>query len=315
MAWELALDRLDHRAILLSAVPVYVGRGPSNDLVLTDATVSTRHAAFWADSAGAHVEDLKSRNGTLINGRPLTGVASLKSGDTVRLGDTVELVVRANRRQNAVSQRGYLIVEASRGIAVPVRSTRVRIGPDAEPQLRVSAVDPVELVFRDDGIWVNRDGDYTSLALDTVVEIGDHAFQVRESKGVTAPTQETTDAPFPYVLDASLSGSRPIARLLHRETGAQLEVTAGTRVTLWWQLAQAVVRDRASGILRSEVGWCDARDLRVGVWGRSAADMEEKLNVLIHRARKELKDTGFDGAVIERRSAQVRAYVAEAKTT
>lgn len=315
MRWELGWDQVDARSVALSSTPVYVGRGPNNDVVLTDATVSTRHAALWVDSAGVRIEDLKSRNGTTINGRPLAGIVGLKSGDRVCFGDGVELVIRGVRDQvRSAAARAYLLVDASRNIAVPVRDSRVRIGPDAESQLRTRGPDAAEVVFRDDGIWLNRSGDYSLLQPDEPFDVGEHSYVVQESVGEVAPTVAMSDAPFPYVLHATLSKPRAVARMSHRESGGEVLITAGTRVALLWQLMQGIVRDQASGVLLSERGWCDARDLRVGVWGKSAADSEERLNVLIHRVRKDLEDGGFSGAVIERRLSQVRAYVAEVVT-
>lgn len=315
MRWELAWDQVDARAVVLSTTPVYVGRGPGNDVVLTDSTVSTRHAALWVDSSGVRLEDLKSRNGTSVNGRPLAGIGTLRSGDRVCFGECAELVVRGVRDRFRPSlSKAYLLVDTSQNIAVPVRDARVRIGPDAEPQLRIRGDDSAEVVFRDDGVWLNRNGDHTLIEPDTPFMVGDHSFVIREIKGAVSPTVAVSDAPFPYVLHASLSGPRPVARLSHREMEQELVVTAGTRVALLWQLMQGIVRDQSRGVLLNERGWCDARDLRVGVWGKAAADNEERLNVLIHRVRKDLEDGGFSGAVIERRQSQVRAYVAEVST-
>jgi pSer/pThr/pTyr-binding forkhead associated (FHA) protein len=41
-----------------------------------------------------YVEDLGSRNGTLLNGEPLTHAAQLRRGDQVQFGQTVAEAVR-----------------------------------------------------------------------------------------------------------------------------------------------------------------------------------------------------------------------------
>ena len=51
----------------LSSSPRYLGRAHTNDLVLADASVSSRHAAVFTSAGRAFVEDLGSRNGTLVN--------------------------------------------------------------------------------------------------------------------------------------------------------------------------------------------------------------------------------------------------------
>jgi hypothetical protein len=61
-----------------------LGRDPACDIVLDDPRVSKRHASLlWADE-GWTLEDLDSKNGTLINGRPAGGY--VRHGDWISLG-------------------------------------------------------------------------------------------------------------------------------------------------------------------------------------------------------------------------------------
>ncbi|MFZ5468459.1 MAG: FHA domain-containing protein [Myxococcota bacterium] len=66
-----------------------VGRLPDCDLVVDDPSVSKRHANIhWlADEQRAAVEDLKSSNGTLLNGDELHMRMYLKDGDNLTFGD------------------------------------------------------------------------------------------------------------------------------------------------------------------------------------------------------------------------------------
>jgi pSer/pThr/pTyr-binding forkhead associated (FHA) protein len=51
---------------------VRLGRGPENDLVVDDGTLSRAHLVFYRDPAGLWtVRDAGSRNGTLVEGAPL----------------------------------------------------------------------------------------------------------------------------------------------------------------------------------------------------------------------------------------------------
>lgn len=69
---------------------VLVGRDESGGLVLTDASVSRRHARLTCDGNGEiAVTDLGSTNGTAVNGLPVER-ATLKPGDHVEFG-TVSL--------------------------------------------------------------------------------------------------------------------------------------------------------------------------------------------------------------------------------
>lgn len=65
-----------------------IGRGEENGLVLQDGFVSNRHARVLASGDGWWVEDLGSRNGTLVNGRRIRGRRRLSSGDQLTVGCT-----------------------------------------------------------------------------------------------------------------------------------------------------------------------------------------------------------------------------------
>jgi RND superfamily putative drug exporter len=65
-----------------------IGRWSDNDIVLDDAKVSRCHAQVAVNDAQATARDLTSANGTLVNGRPITGDCSLQDGDTITVGET-----------------------------------------------------------------------------------------------------------------------------------------------------------------------------------------------------------------------------------
>ena len=66
-----------------------VGRSSKADLVLSDRFLSRQHARFYREGDAWTVEDLGSRNTTLLNGRPLATPARLNAGDQVKLSETV----------------------------------------------------------------------------------------------------------------------------------------------------------------------------------------------------------------------------------
>jgi hypothetical protein len=74
----------------LAHVPVDVGRGRGNDIILDDARVSRHHAQIRRRRGAFVVFDLDSANGTFVNGRPVEE-AILADGDRVSFGG-VELV-------------------------------------------------------------------------------------------------------------------------------------------------------------------------------------------------------------------------------
>ncbi|MDQ2872030.1 MAG: FHA domain-containing protein [Candidatus Eremiobacteraeota bacterium] len=70
------------------ALPLLVGRSPQADLPLTDAEVSRRHARFELHRGVVYVTDLKSSNGTFLNGERVTDSIEVRPGDHVDVGST-----------------------------------------------------------------------------------------------------------------------------------------------------------------------------------------------------------------------------------
>ncbi|GAA0707642.1 ATP-binding cassette domain-containing protein [Dactylosporangium roseum] len=64
---------------------VRLGRGPDNDIVLTDLRASRNHAELRRMPTGYEVVDLGSRNGTFHNGRQITRQA-MRPGDMISIG-------------------------------------------------------------------------------------------------------------------------------------------------------------------------------------------------------------------------------------
>jgi pSer/pThr/pTyr-binding forkhead associated (FHA) protein len=72
-----------------------VGRCGGCGIVLADDSfVSTVHARVFRRDGTVYIEDLGSRNGTLLNGEPLVHAAPLRRGDHVQFGQTVAEAVR-----------------------------------------------------------------------------------------------------------------------------------------------------------------------------------------------------------------------------
>jgi hypothetical protein len=69
-----------------------IGREAANELVVSDADVSRKHARFILQGNTYLVEDLGSTNGTFVNGERIAAPVMLVSGDVVQLGDAVEMI-------------------------------------------------------------------------------------------------------------------------------------------------------------------------------------------------------------------------------
>ena len=71
-----------------SPVPITIGRAPSATLVIPDAQVSRLHARIDLIDGMLAVRDLDSRNGTLVNARPIDAPVELREGDEIDVGMT-----------------------------------------------------------------------------------------------------------------------------------------------------------------------------------------------------------------------------------
>jgi hypothetical protein len=78
--------------ISLTREPIVIGRLSSNDVVLSDANVSRRHAEMRREGGKWTIRDLGSTNGTVVNGK-LAGSHALNDGDKIAFG-TSELLFR-----------------------------------------------------------------------------------------------------------------------------------------------------------------------------------------------------------------------------
>lgn len=78
---------------LLALRPITsMGRAQNSTVVIDESYVSQEHALLLERGGQWWLEDLGSRNGTLLNGVPLTETAVVSSGDMITIG-TVQLKV------------------------------------------------------------------------------------------------------------------------------------------------------------------------------------------------------------------------------
>jgi DNA-binding winged helix-turn-helix (wHTH) protein len=95
-----------NRRIILQAGENIVGRGEDATTIIDDPEVSRHHVRIIIDPHRVTVEDLKSKNGTFVNGTRIDRRTEVGDGDEVRLGPlalTVKIVARADETQTASS--------------------------------------------------------------------------------------------------------------------------------------------------------------------------------------------------------------------
>jgi hypothetical protein len=64
-----------------------LGRDLGSSVVVDDPYASAQHAVLTFRGRAWYVEDLRSTNGTQVNGAAVVGVAALAYGDEIRIGD------------------------------------------------------------------------------------------------------------------------------------------------------------------------------------------------------------------------------------
>jgi DNA-binding winged helix-turn-helix (wHTH) protein len=74
------------REIALARGENVIGRAAESRLFIDHSSVSRRHARIQIGAAGAVLEDLGSKNGTLLNGKRLTRTESLSDKDSIEIG-------------------------------------------------------------------------------------------------------------------------------------------------------------------------------------------------------------------------------------
>ena len=74
------------REFVFERLPILVGRTKACNVVLYHPSISRRHCRFYKEDEHVFVEDLRSINGTFVNGVPVLLNSVLGSGDIVGLG-------------------------------------------------------------------------------------------------------------------------------------------------------------------------------------------------------------------------------------
>jgi general secretion pathway protein E len=91
-------DAKGARQVPLDSGPLTIGRNFTNLLVVEEPMASRFHCVIEQNSNEFWLRDLESRNGTLLNGKPVRGDVPLASGDVVKIGSTELKLVMSGPR-------------------------------------------------------------------------------------------------------------------------------------------------------------------------------------------------------------------------
>src|SRR5918999_1571964 len=79
----------EQRRMVFDKPEVTIGRVQGNDIVLPKGNVSKRHARIVLKDGKFIIVDLKSTNGTYVNGRKITSPLVVKDSDKIYIGDFI----------------------------------------------------------------------------------------------------------------------------------------------------------------------------------------------------------------------------------
>lgn len=281
------MARLSGERDVTLAASTTVGRDPSCAMRLSDRRVSSLHARLTWTGAGWVVRDLGSTNGTFVDGVRLPPGVDRKIGQGARLafGDPAVLWVMDDPvapRAQAVDLGTGVIVVALDGVLtlLPGTAAEVTLLETAGRWTRLGQGDesPVVVVDRD------------------IIDVGDARYCL-ELPVLTALTpQSATNDDHGFALSFRVGDDEETLSLTVVGPEGAAVVAPRTSHYLLLTLMRARIADRAAGFPELQAGWREVAELC-----RELSTDENRMNVEVHRLRKQLGEHGLPATVIERR--------------
>jgi pSer/pThr/pTyr-binding forkhead associated (FHA) protein len=127
-----------------------LGRENGCEIVIPSRQVSRNHARVTLSEEGVLLEDLGSKNGTHINGKPLRGPVYLQDGDIIQIALAQLFIFISSDATMPLdtNQDELMMLEMPRRLRLEKRSRRVWIGNvEVLPPLSVSQYSLLELLY------------------------------------------------------------------------------------------------------------------------------------------------------------------------
>jgi serine phosphatase RsbU (regulator of sigma subunit)/pSer/pThr/pTyr-binding forkhead associated (FHA) protein len=128
-------EPFDHK---MEEESLVIGRASESELVIADRFLSRKHARLFRQGDRLFVEDLGSRNGTLLNDSPVEGTAEVHQGDRIKVsGSIIRIGEEAGSRDDTdlLDSRGLgdmtVIKHASEVLKSASSTTGESLGEDA----------------------------------------------------------------------------------------------------------------------------------------------------------------------------------------
>ena len=134
-----------------------IGRSPECDVVIPDRQVSRRHARLRRTEEGYLLEDLRSKNGTFVNGVPVEEPVLLRDGDVVQVALAAKIVFVGTEATMPLAGGGASGMESGK-LRMDPQAHRVWVGQvELDPPLSPPQYKLLELLCRRSGRVVTRD--------------------------------------------------------------------------------------------------------------------------------------------------------------
>jgi len=134
-----------------------IGRDASCDVVIPDRQVSRRHAKITKNGAVVMLEDLGSKNGTYLNGQPLTEPRQLVEADEITVAFTQNFLFLSSDATMPLSGIPPELMSAFR-LRLDEGSKRVWVrGVELDPPLSAQQYSLLALLYQKTGEVVSRE--------------------------------------------------------------------------------------------------------------------------------------------------------------
>jgi len=132
-----------------------IGRDSSSDIQINERQISRQHAEITLTQQGYTIRDLGSKNGTFLNGQPVSGEPQL-----IHNGDEIGIALCA--KTTFVAEEATAPVMMARqnrpGIRIDTGAKRVWVmGREISPPLSLAQYNLLELLYQNAGHVVSRD--------------------------------------------------------------------------------------------------------------------------------------------------------------
>lgn len=150
----LLLDIVSNRTYPITMPLCRFGRDISNDIVLTgDKSLSRFHFQLTCNNGEYFVEDSGSRNGSFLNGTPITAPRKLVDGDIISAG-----MSRYRFAMNAASLAEHMAKDAAEAAAAGEQAAPEGNGSGApKPTTAEEVIDPLQRIFQEGQALLGKD--------------------------------------------------------------------------------------------------------------------------------------------------------------